>query len=247
MNDPRKLGEAAEPGVSQMVLPGRREIAVVKDYPTVENRSSADNRRTETAYFWRHDPVTTPRVTARPEEVGSSDRLRIACTQTRLPARQQAALVDAWCEALPSLHHVRLLWFSSRVSQGLFEAACRMRNLRGLYIKWSSLTDIDSLASLGQLRYLHVGQSTRVHSIQVLGRLARLRWLGLENLKRIRDIAPVGRLVGLEGLALLGGIASNWHLRTLKPLSRLRKLRYLSLRTSAWTIRPWHRCSHLPV
>jgi hypothetical protein len=104
-----------------------------------------------------------------------------------------------------------------------------MRNLRGIYIKWSTLTDIDSLASLGQLRYLYIGQSTRVRSIQVLGHLAGLEWLELENLKRIRDVAPLGRLVGLQGLALTGGIASNWHLRTLTPLSRLRKLRFLSL------------------
>jgi hypothetical protein len=171
----------------------------------------------------------TPRLTTRPEDVGSSDRLRIACTQTRLPGRQQAALVDSWCEALPSLRRVRLLWLESHVPPGLFEAACKMRNLRGLYIKWSTVTDIDSLASLGQLRYLHIGQSTPIRSIQVLGHLAGLKWLGLENLKRISDISPLGRLVGLEGLALLGGIASNWHLRTLRPLSRLQKLRFLSL------------------
>jgi hypothetical protein len=104
-----------------------------------------------------------------------------------------------------------------------------MRNLRGLYIKWSTVTNIDSLASLHQLRYLHVGQSTRVRSIRVLGQLVRLKWLGLENLKRIRDVTPLGRLVGLQGLALAGGIASNWHLRTLKPLSKLQSLRFLSL------------------
>lgn len=104
-----------------------------------------------------------------------------------------------------------------------------MRSLRGLYVKWSALTNIDSLAALSQLRYLHVGQSTRIRSIRVLAKLPRLKWLGLENLKRIRDVAPLGRLVGLQGLSLAGGVASNWHLRTLKPLSMLRSLRFLSL------------------
>ena len=104
-----------------------------------------------------------------------------------------------------------------------------MPNLRGLYVKWSNLTRIDSLCGLEDLRYLHLGSSARVRSIEVLAKLSRLKWLGLENLKLIRDVDPIGDLEGLEGLALGGSMWTTWRLRSLKPLSRLRSLQYLTL------------------
>jgi hypothetical protein len=132
-------------------------------------------RRIETDYFWRFDPETSTQVTSRPEEVTSSERLRVACTQTGLPPRQQAALVRQWCEVLPALDHVQLLWLESQVPQVLFDAACRMPRLRGLYVKWSNVTRIDSLCGLEDLHYLHLGSSTRVRSIEVLAKLSRLK------------------------------------------------------------------------
>jgi hypothetical protein len=180
-------------------------------------------------YFWYYDPETTPRTVTRPAEIVRSDRLAMACTQTGLPGKQQAALVRQWCEVLPSLTHVRLLWLTSKVPQALFDAVCRMRGLRGLYIKWSGLTSLDQLVGLRHLRYFHLGSSTQVRSIKVLEKMKQLRWLGLENLKQVRDVSAVRALTGLEGLSLGGSIWSTWRLRTLKPLAGLRRLRYLSL------------------
>jgi len=180
-------------------------------------------------YFWRYDPDTTPRSVTRPEEIEHSDRLGIACTQTGLRPKQQADLVRQWCEVLPSLKHVRLLWLNSKVPQVLFDAVCRMRGLQGLYVKWSGLTSIDQTVSLRHLRYLHLGSSAQIRSIRVLRELKNLRWLGLENLKQVRDVSPVGALTGLDGLALQGSIWTTWRIRTLRPLAELRRLRFLSI------------------
>jgi len=162
-------------------------------------------------------------------EFAGGDRLAIACTQTNLPARQQRALVDEWCELLPKLSEVRFLWFSSRVSQELFDAACRIPQLEGLYIKWSGISDLSSLGYAQSVRYFHLGQSAKVESIEPLARCLNLQWLGLELLSRIRDLDPLGRLQDLEGLSLEGSMGTSWRVQSLAPLGLLTNLRYLSI------------------
>ncbi len=141
-------------------------------------------------YFWYWKPAARfpPAVITRPKEYDGGDRLCVACTQTDLSAREQRALVNEWCETLPTLKDVRFAWFSSRVSQALFDAACRMPQLEGLYIKWSGIADLSSLEQAQGVRYFHLGQSAKVESIEPLGRCLKLRWLGLELLSRIREL-----------------------------------------------------------
>jgi len=180
-------------------------------------------------YHWYYRPQTAPPVWTYLEELTDSERICVACTQTDLSAHKQAALVREWCKVLPTLHHVKTLWLTTRVPQDLFDAACRMPNLEDLWIKWSGITDINAIQGLAKLRYFHLGSSTGLRSIQPVTELTRLKWLGLENLRRIRTIEPVGALTQLEGLALEGSIWSNWKVRTLMPLSSLIELKYLAL------------------
>ena len=113
--------------------------------------------------------------------------------------------------------------------QALFDAACRVKSLEGLYIKWSGLANIDALQESSELRYFHLGSSTGLRSIDPLSRHQQLKWLGLENLKRIRDFEPVGELTELEGLTLEGSMWATQRVRTLAPIGKLTNLRYLSI------------------
>ena len=180
-------------------------------------------------YFWYWKPETRfpPPAVMHPEDFDHTDRLNLACTQTGL-ARQQRTLVRAWCDVLPTMKGVRLLWFSSRVSQDLFDAACRVPELNGLYIKWSGIVDLSSIEGTHALRYFHLGQSARVESIEPLAKCSNLRWLGLELLSRVRDLGAVGRLAGLEGLSLEGSMDTTWRVKSL-ALGLLTNLRYLSI------------------
>jgi hypothetical protein len=182
-------------------------------------------------YFWYWQPESSfpPSAVRRPEDFAGTDRLNIACTQTDLPAREQRSLVRAWCDILPTLSGIRFLWFSSRVPQDLFDAACRVADLEGLYIKWSGIQDLSSIEGSRSLRYFHLGQSARVESIESLGNCRHLLWLGLELLSKITDLDHVGRLTGLEGLWLEGSMGTTWRVATLAPLGRLTALRYLSI------------------
>jgi hypothetical protein len=118
----------------------------------------------------------------RPSELGVSDRVAISCTQTHQPAAQQRAIVREWRDVLPELPGVRLVWLTSRTPQDLFDAACRVPELDGLYVKWSAITHLDAIVHARSLRYLHLGSSARLESIVPLDSCSRLEVLGLEEL-----------------------------------------------------------------
>ena len=180
-------------------------------------------------YFWYHRPGRPPAPIRRPGDRSPSPQLCVSCTQTGLPAGRQKALVDEWCDTLPALGDVTELWLSSKVPQELFDAACRMPNLTGLWIKWSSAKNIDSLQQATRLQQLHIGSATSLGSIEPLRQMPGLKWLGLENVKLVTDIRAVGSLTSLEGLTLEGSMWTPWTVDTLAPLAALLELKYLSI------------------
>jgi hypothetical protein len=180
-------------------------------------------------WHWRPDELFPPQPVVHIEQFTGADRLNVACTQINLSAGRQKSLVDEWCNFLPTLSNVRLLWFSSRVPQKLFEAACAVPNLEGLYIKWSGIRTLAPLSSAAHLCYLHLGQSAHVASIEPLQHIPQLQWLGLELLSKVRELSTIGRLVNLVGLSLEGSVGTTWRVSTLAPLGPLTGLRYLSI------------------
>ncbi len=207
--------------------------AYVVDCGRVKLRRYADERRASLTvkyfWYWRPSENFPPRAITRPLEFNGGDRLNVACTQTDLGASEQSKIVTAWCESLPNIADVNLLWFSSRVPQRLFEAACRVPNLEGLYIKWSGIDDLSHIKHANKLRYFHLGPSARVSSIEPLVDCQHLRSLGLELLSRIRELHPLSKLINLEELSLEGSMGTTWRVATLQPLGSLTNLRYLSL------------------
>jgi hypothetical protein len=180
-------------------------------------------------WYWKPEHRFPPSAITRPDEYKGDDRLNVACTQTDLAAREQRALVRSWCDFLPTLKGLKLLWFSSRVNQDLFDAACQIPDLEGLHIKWSGIVDLSNIERSAALKYFHLGQSAQVKEIVPLGNGLNLRWLGLELLSRIRDLEPLARLIGLEGLSLEGSMSTAWQVKSLAPVGFLTNLRYLSI------------------
>ena len=102
---------------------------------------------------------------------------------------------------LPTLTNVKTLWFQSRTSQEMFEAACAVPNLEGLYIKWGALTDMTPVTQAQGLKALHIGGSPSMQHLEALTGLPKLQWLELENIKALADPAFVGQLTRLRGRA----------------------------------------------
>ncbi len=184
--------------------------------------------------YWHHRPTRDfpPKAIRDPEDYSGGERLCLTITQTDLPAKAQKALVKRWCDLLPTLTNVKTLWFQSRTSQEMFEAACAVPNLEGLYIKWGALTDMTPITQAQGLKALHIGGSPSMQHLEALTGLPNLQWLELENIKALADPAFVGQLTRLRGLSLAGGDIGTGNvvkMDSLSALAGLQDLEWLAL------------------
>lgn len=193
------------------------------------NNVLTENQILQGFWYWDIHNDWPPRAITEFEDYRPSERLNLNITQLKKTPYQQKKIVAQWCRELPNLKDVKYLWFSSKVNQDVFDAVCKMSNLRGLYIKWSSIKSIDNLRLLKQLRHLHLGSSSQVESIDVIGELGTLVTLELQQLNRVSDFSIVSGLKSLEGLGIDGSIWTAQKIDTLKPLEESHNLRYVTL------------------
>ena len=141
--------------------------------------------------FWYHHPTKdfSPKPVMYPSDYDGGDRINIVCTQTELKPSEQKKLVQSWCDALPSMDKIEYIWFSSRMTQELFDAVCEMRFLKGLYIKWSGIKSLNNIVYAKSLKYLHIGSSPSLSPLEPLSELLNLEWLELENIRGCSDLS----------------------------------------------------------
>jgi len=164
------------------------------------------------------------------EDYEPGETLVLEITQLdKVSSYGQNKIIDQWCAELPNLEEVKYLWFVSRVNQKMFEAACRVPNLEGLFVKWSGIKSINALRILKKIRHLRLGGSSQIESVGVLGEMDSLVTLDLQQLNKISDFSVLSKLTSLEGLGLDGGMWTAQKIDTLKPLANLRNLKYLTL------------------
>ena len=174
-----------------------------------------------------------PRAIADPADYDGGERLTLGWDLGATDSESdKKRLIKAWCQLLPELGHVRRLVLWSHVTPPLFEAACRMHDLDCLVIKWSSIRDLSPIAGLRQLRFLYIGSSTKVTSIEALASLGNLRQLHMENFKLITDFSPLTRLTRLESLTISGSMWSRQTVASLEPLATMTWLHALAVDTS---------------
>ncbi|MBL8516964.1 MAG: hypothetical protein JNM76_08340 [Betaproteobacteria bacterium] len=185
--------------------------------------------------FWYHRPTRDfpPRAIQQPDEWPGGERLSLACTQTALKPAEQKKLLARWCELLPTLKGIRFLWLQSRCPQELFEAACSVEGLEGLYVKWGPMTDLRPIAAAPRLKYLHIGSAPSLAPMEALADLKQLEWLELANIRALEDLAFLRSLTTLRGLGLAGDGNSIKYIypASLEPLAALQALEWLSLTT----------------
>lgn len=182
--------------------------------------------------FWNWHPAAAwpPEHITYFEDFKPSETLSLNITQLDdVNSYRQKKVVDRWCHELPDLGGVRYLWFVSRVNQRMFDAACRAPGLEGLFVKWSGIKNVESLRLSRRLKHLHLGSSSQLESIDVLGELSTLVTLNLQQLNNVSDFSVLSKLTSLEGLGLDGGMWTAQKIDTLKPLASLHNLKYLTL------------------
>ena len=159
---------------------------------------------------------------------GDKDALHINIDLGAVDAKNKPRAVKAWIQALPQLHGVRRLDFSSRVSQPVFEAICQMPQLEVLIIKWSAIVDLRPLTQLRELRHFQLGNSSKITSLAPLTRMHDLQSLHFGGLPKCSDFSPLAELRALRELRITS-IHSAQAVDDLAPLTQLRALDELHL------------------
>ena len=173
------------------------------------------------------------------EDYKPSEKLRLLITQLdfiatkkELTSTQLKKIVKSWCEKLPELKEVKILWLPSRVTQEIFDSICEMENLEGLWIKWSGIKNIENLKKLKKLKHLHIGSSSQIESIEVLSEMKSLITLETEQLNKISDFSVIGNLTQLQGLGIDGSMWTSQKIEDIKFVSSLKNLKYLTITNS---------------
>ena len=181
--------------------------------------------------FWNWDksndfPPDSVKLT---DEFKGGLRLNIACTQQLdLKPTEQKRLIKSWVSFLPTCDNLEFLWFTTHTTQELFDAASKLDNLVGLYIKWSGIKSLDRITNLKNLKYLRIGSSAKVESIEPLRQMTNLEVLEIENFKNISDFSALKDLTNLKFLEIKGGMYTKQRVDSFEPLSSLTNLIHLS-------------------
>ena len=165
------------------------------------------------------------------EDYEGQEILFLACTQRgELSSYKQNKLVESWMAFLPTID-LKEIHFLTRVPQKLFDAACQVNSLEGLYVKWSGdgIKNYEQARNLTNLKRLYLGDSTQISDVSPLADLTNLEWLQLIGQKQVKNLSPISNLKKLEGLSISGSRFGVQKIESLSPLRKLENLRVLYL------------------
>jgi hypothetical protein len=187
-----------------------------------------------------------PRGIISPDEYDGGQRLQLSWDLGSVTGKEKKQIIKEWCAKLPTMTNLRWLSMWSHVTQPLFDAACQLKSLECLQIKWSNVHSLNAIRGTPALKYLRIGSSTKIESVEPLAALTQLRLLDLENFKLVTDFSPLLELKALEHLAVTGSMWTRQRLDSLEPFSNMTWLHSLSLDTSAVkSLRPLANLKHL--
>lgn len=137
--------------------------------------------------------------------------------------------LKVWNDTLESLDNIEYIWTYHKVNQETFEAICKMKNLKGISLKWSSIRDLECLKQQTNLKHLNIGLSTNIENVKPISSLSTLLTFDSENLKKVDDWNFLSNLTQLEGLGINGGMYDRLKIESLDFLKELKNLKYLFL------------------
>ena len=97
---------------------------------------------------------------------------------------------------------LKVLAVWSELNQTVLDAICEQENLEELYLRWGKYSDLSGLKKLKKLKYLYVGPSSRVTTIEPIGHLIDMIAIELNNLKKVEDYSPLANLHKVQQIFL---------------------------------------------
>lgn len=123
-------------------------------------------------------------------------------------SKEKNKIRNHWMNALPLLHNVEYLMTTHQIDQDFFDSICKMKNLKGLYIKWGKVESVQNIKNLSNLEHLYFGSNPRLQSIEGFESLVNLKHLEIENFKSVLDFTPLEEIQTLISLAITGSVNS---------------------------------------
>ena len=180
-------------------------------------------------WIWDKKNNFPPESISYPTQYKGESRLNIAYTQRmEITQTEQKKLVSEWVDFLPTCKNIETLWFTTQTPQQIFDSACQLDQLVGLNIKNSSITTLDKIIKLKNLKHLRIGDSSKIESIKPIESLTSLEVLVIENFKKISDFSNLKVLTNLKFLTIEGGMYTKQKVDSFDFLSELKNLIYLS-------------------
>ncbi len=137
--------------------------------------------------------------------------------------------LNAWNLTLEKLDNVEYIWTYHKLNQTTFESICKMKNLKGICIKWSSIKNLNCIENQLKLKHLNLGLSTGIESVEPVSVITNLVTFESENLKKVEDWSSISKLTQLEGLGIHGGMYQRLKLDSIQFVRNLKELKYLFL------------------
>jgi hypothetical protein len=135
------------------------------------------------------------------------------------------------------------------VNQECLEEIVQLPELEMLYIDGLTATDLSCIRKRNDtLRHLIIKRGTKVSSLAWLDGLPSLRSLLLEHFKLVTDISPVSALEGLTAFGYEGSMWTTQRVDSLRPISELPKVESLffaNCRPKNDGLKPLHRLRRL--
>ncbi len=164
-------------------------------------------------------------------EFNGERKLSVNCTQLDYwiqkngkKDKDKKRILLEWCNFLKENPNAfDELYFGARMPKELFEAVCHQKQLKRLEIKWGVYDDLESIAKLTEMEFLHIGSGSAVQSIEPLTQLKNLKGLQVENFQKISNYESFSKLKSLESLFIDGDRTSPKNIR-IESIDFLRKI-----------------------
>ncbi len=124
-----------------------------------------------------------------------------------MPSKEKKEIRNHWINALPLLYDVEYLMTTHQIDQEFFDSICKMKNLKGLYIKWGKIDNTSNIKNLENLEHLYFGSNPRFNSLDGFEALKKLNHIELENFKAVFDFTTLRELTNLKTLSITGSIS----------------------------------------
>jgi len=164
-----------------------------------------------------------------PENVYEIERLSLnLSTLSKATDEERKMLKKKWYPLLPTLSKLKYLWLSEKTNQKIFDEVCKIKSLEGLWLKWTSIENLENISQLENLKHIYIGPSTKLQSLTPLTALKNLVTIHLEGLPLISDFSCLTTTPNIEGLKIGGTMWKPQMIDTLKGFEKFEKLKYLS-------------------